>query len=90
MCYANYISIKLGEKKKPMVTGFLMGQLCAEKPEEMFLSSLENNKSIEECSNHQKKSQNLRCLGGSVGETSDFGSGHDLEVHGLEPHVRLC
>ena len=26
-------------------------------------------------------------LGGSVGEASDFGSGHDLTVHGFEPRV---
>lgn len=36
-----------------------MGQLLAEKREETVLSSLENNKSIEECNYHQKKSQNL-------------------------------
>ena len=29
-------------------------------------------------------------LGGSVGLVSDFSSGHDLTVRGLEPHVRLC
>ena len=29
-------------------------------------------------------------LGGSVGWASDFGSGHDLEVRGLKPRVRLC
>ena len=29
-------------------------------------------------------------LGGSVGEASDFGSGHILEVCGFEPYVRLC
>ena len=29
-------------------------------------------------------------LGGSVGLASDFGSGHDLMVHGFEPHVGLC
>ncbi|XP_053060453.1 mediator of RNA polymerase II transcription subunit 27 isoform X2 [Acinonyx jubatus] len=29
-------------------------------------------------------------LGGSVGEASDFGSGHDLAVRGFEPHVGLC
>ena len=28
-------------------------------------------------------------LGGSVGWASDFGSGHDLTVHELEPHVGL-
>ena len=28
-------------------------------------------------------------LGGSVGEASDFGSGHDLMGHGFEPHVGL-
>ena len=27
--------------------------------------------------------------GGSVGEASDFGSGHDLAVRGFEPRVRL-
>ena len=30
------------------------------------------------------------CLGGSVGGASDFGSGHDLAVHGFEPHIGLC
>ena len=29
-------------------------------------------------------------LGGSVGWTSDFGSGHDLAVREFEPHVGLC
>ena len=29
-------------------------------------------------------------LGGSVGWASDFGSGHDLPVHGFEPRVGLC
>ena len=29
-------------------------------------------------------------LGGSVGWASDFGSGHDLAVHGFEPHIGLC
>ena len=29
-------------------------------------------------------------MGGSVGEVSDFGSGHDLMVSGFEPQVRLC
>ena len=29
-------------------------------------------------------------LGGSVGEASDFGSGHDLAVHKFEPRVGLC
>ena len=29
-------------------------------------------------------------LGGSVGEASDFSSGHDLTVRGFEPHVGLC
>ena len=29
-------------------------------------------------------------LGGSVGWVSDFGSGHDLTVHGFRPHVGLC
>ena len=29
-------------------------------------------------------------LGGSVGRASDFGSGHDLAVRGLEPRVGLC
>ena len=29
-------------------------------------------------------------LGGSVSWTSDFGSGHDLTVHGFEPHIGLC
>ena len=30
------------------------------------------------------------CLGGSVGWASNFGSGHDLAVHGFEPRVGLC
>ena len=29
-------------------------------------------------------------LGGSVGWTSNFGSGHDLTVCKLEPHIGLC
>ena len=29
-------------------------------------------------------------LGGSVGQASDFSSGHDLTVREFEPHVRLC
>ena len=29
-------------------------------------------------------------LGGSVGEASDFGSGHALTVREFEPHVELC
>ena len=29
-------------------------------------------------------------LGGSVGDTTDFGSGHGLTVGEFEPHVRLC
>ena len=29
-------------------------------------------------------------LGGSVGEVSDFGSGHDLMVRGFEPSIGLC
>ena len=29
-------------------------------------------------------------LGGSVGWAADFGSGHDLAVHGFEPRVGLC
>ena len=29
-------------------------------------------------------------LGGSVGWASNFGSGHDLAVHGFEPRVGLC
>ena len=32
----------------------------------------------------------LGCLGGSVGEASNFGSGHDLKVREFEPHVGLC
>ena len=32
----------------------------------------------------------LGCLGGSVGEAADFGSGHDLAVRGFEPRVGLC
>ena len=38
----------------------------------------------------ERKRQNEGRLGGSVGEASDFGSGHDLTVRGLEPHVGLC
>ena len=34
--------------------------------------------------------QSLGRLGGSVGEASDFGSGHDLAVRGFEPRVGLC
>ena len=37
-----------------------------------------------------KKISCLERLGGSVGWTSDFGSRHDLTVHGFEPHVGLC
>ena len=29
-------------------------------------------------------------LSGSVGEASDFGSGHDLMGHEFKPHVGLC
>ena len=29
-------------------------------------------------------------LGGSVGQASNFGSGHDLTVRGFKPHIRLC
>ena len=29
-------------------------------------------------------------LGGSVGQVSDFGSGHDLTVHGFKPRGGLC
>ena len=36
-----------------------------------------------------KKCQ-LGRLGGSVGEASDFGSGHDLAVREFEPRVGLC
>ena len=28
-------------------------------------------------------------LGGSVSWATDFGSGHDLTVHGFEPHIRF-
>ena len=28
-------------------------------------------------------------LGGSVGQVSDFSSGHDLTVHEFEPHIEL-
>lgn len=31
----------------------------------------------------------MGCLGGSVGYTSDFGSGHDLRVHEFGPCIRL-
>ena len=37
-----------------------------------------------------KKNLGVGRLGGSVSETSDFGSGHDLVVCEFEPHVRLC
>ena len=39
---------------------------------------------------HSLEVENQGRLGGSVGYASDFGSGHDLMVHGFEPHVRLC
>ena len=29
-------------------------------------------------------------LGGSVGQVSDLGSGHDLTVHGFKAHIGLC
>ena len=29
-------------------------------------------------------------LDGSVGEASDFGSGHELIAHGFEPRIGLC
>ena len=32
----------------------------------------------------------MGCLGGSVGEASDFGLGHDLTVHEFEPRVGFC
>ena len=32
----------------------------------------------------------LGCLGGSVGEASDFSSGLDLTVREFEPHIGLC
>ena len=37
-----------------------------------------------------KKVKGQGCLGGSVGWVSNFGSSHDLTVHGSEPRVRLC
>ena len=30
-----------------------------------------------------------RCLSGSVGQVSDFGSGHDLTVHEFKPQIGL-
>ena len=36
------------------------------------------------------KKYNSGHLGGSAGEVSHFSSGHDLVVHGFEPHVGLC
>ena len=36
------------------------------------------------------KMQVQGCLGGSAGEASDLGSGHDRTVHELEPCVGLC
>ena len=39
---------------------------------------------------HFKMMDVLGCLGGSVSWVSDFGSGHDLVVHGFEPHIGLC
>ena len=39
----------------------------------------------------EKKKQSVTGrLGGSVDSASGFGSGHDLAVHGLEPHIGLC
>ena len=32
----------------------------------------------------------MRHLGGSVGEASNFRSGHDLTVYGFKSHIRLC
>ena len=29
-------------------------------------------------------------LGGSVGQTSDFSSGHNLVIHDFEPRIGLC
>ena len=29
-------------------------------------------------------------LGGSVGQESNFSSGHDLTTHEFEPHIGLC
>ena len=40
--------------------------------------------------NMKQKSKKQGRLGGSVGQASDFGSGHDLTVHEFEPRVRLC
>ena len=37
-----------------------------------------------------QRSQAWGRLGGSVGEASDFGLGHDLTVRGFKPHVRIC
>ena len=36
-----------------------------------------------------KTERSLGRLGGSVRWAADFGSGHDLVVHGFEPHVGL-
>ena len=38
----------------------------------------------------QKLKINMGHLGGSVGEVSDFGSGHDVTVCEFEPRVGLC
>ena len=45
------------------------------------------------CEKHFFNTENLIALGhpgGSVGEASNFGSGHNLVVPGVEPCFRLC
>ena len=46
--------------------------------------------SVSRLSGPGKRGKRLGRLGGSVGEASDFGSGHDLAVCELEPLVGLC
>ena len=36
-----------------------------------------------------REPRGLGHLGGSVGEVSDFGSGHGLQVGGFQPHIGL-
>ena len=37
-----------------------------------------------------KRKEIVGHLGGSAGQVSNFGSGHDLTVHGFEPRIKLC
>ena len=37
-----------------------------------------------------RRAADLGHLGGSVGDASSFGPGHDLAVRELEPHLGLC